>query len=987
MTDYNYVIIGLGSKNFFERRSNMYTPLYVKTDYSLLSSLIKVDDLIENLKKKNITSCAIVDDNLYATMEVYNKFKKNGIKPIIGLDFGEFLLYAKGMEGYYNLVFIETFKNSSSFDIDFLKKYSDDLICICFNDASYNTYKDIFSDIYIGVSNKELEEKYSSYDTVFVNKTLYLESFLYKYLPYVFMIRDGKSISDGINFDYTDNYLFTYEEACSRVSSSSIRNSNVISDMCNISFKRELFMPKYDTLSSSSYLRFLSNKGLSRRCGGNVSKEYQDRLDYELDIILNMHFEDYFLVVYDYIKYAKNSGILVGPGRGSAAGSLVSYSLGITDVDPLKYNLLFERFLNPERITMPDIDTDFPDDKRDDVIRYVKEKYGSYNVAGIITFGTLGGRASVRDVGRVLNIDNRYIDFICKRIPFKGTLKELMHTDREVNVMISNDDKLKLLERIVALVEGNKRHTSVHAAGIVISRVPLYDIVPIKENDGMFLTEYTMDYLEELGLIKMDFLGIKNLSIISNVIEDIEKVMNKKFDFNKIPFDDPKVMDMFSRGDTTGIFQFESAGMRKFLKDLKPRNFSDLCAAIALFRPGPAKNIPSYIKRKNGKEKITYIDDDLKDILCETNGIIIYQEQIMLIARKYAGYSLAEADILRRAMSKKKLDVLKMEEERFIKGAKSLSRDEKKSHELFDHILAFAGYGFNKSHSVSYSIVAYKMAYLKCYFPKEFYANLLSGVIGSVLKTKEYIMEMKKLGIKLLPPDINKSLDNKFSICDDGVRCPLSSIKGVGGIISKYIISNRSTPYKDIYDFLHRTFLKTNNKKVLESLIFSHAFDSFYNMNTLISNMDNILNYVELSNGIDEDILVKPEIEIFDEFSSDELLENEKSVFGFYLTSHRTEKYKLNNSGITDIYDIKDKLGRRVSIIGSVDKVKEITTKKGESMCFLTVSDNTGSVSITLFPSMYKLENNFKKNEILKIIGRVEKRFDEYQIVCDKLER
>ena len=965
----------------------MYTPLYIKTDYSLLSSLIKIDDLIENLKKKNITSCAVVDDNLYGVMELYNKFTKNGIKPIIGLDLKNILLYAKNSNGYYNLVKIESFKNSPSFDISFLEKHSTDLICICFNDSDYKIYKDIFPDIYIGISNKDLEEKYSSYNTVFINKTLYLENYLYKYLPYIFMIRDGKTISDGINFTYTDNHLFTIDEAFSRVSINSLNNTNIISDMCNISFKKELFMPKYNVESSKDYLRTLSNKGLSRRLNGNVSEKYQSRLDYELDIIINMHFEDYFLVVYDYIKYAKTNGILVGPGRGSAAGSLVSYSLGITDVDPLKYDLLFERFLNPERITMPDIDTDFPDDKRDDVINYVKEKYGTYNVAGIITFGTLGGRASVRDVGRVLNIGTKYIDFICKKIPFKGTLKELMHTDREVNVMISNDEKLKLLERIVTLIEGNKRHTSIHAAGIVISYKPLYEVLPIKENEEQILTEYTMDYLEEVGLIKMDFLGIRNLSIITNVIKDIEKVMNKKFDFNKIPFDDPKVMNLFQKGDTTGIFQFESAGMRKFLKDLKPKNFSDLCAAIALFRPGPAKNIPSYIKRKENKEKITYIDDDLKDILKETNGIIIYQEQIMLIARKYAGYSLAEADILRRAMSKKKLDILKMEESRFIKKAKEKEKDEKKSHELFNHILAFAGYGFNKSHSVSYSIIAYKMAYLKYYFPKEFYANLLSGVIGSVEKTKEYITEMKKLGIKLLPPDINKSLDNKYTISENGIICPLSIIKGVGGIISNHIISKRETPYKDIYDFLHKTIEKTNNKKVLESLIYSHSLESFYNINTLINNIDNILNYIDLSNGIDENILVKPEINILNELPNDEILEKEKEIFGFYLTSHKTEKYKLNNPGITDVYDIKEKLGKIVSVIVSIDKIKEISTKKGENMCFLTGSDNTATTSITIFPQMYKEENNFKKGEIIKITGRVEKRFDEYQIVCNKLER
>ena len=746
-------------------------------------------------------------------------------------------------------------------------------------------------------------------------------------------------------------------------------------------------MPKYDVEDSKKFLVNLSRKGLSKRLEGKITKPYLERLNYELDIILKMHFEDYFLVVYDYIKYAKQNGILVGPGRGSAAGSLVSYCLGITDVDPLKYNLLFERFLNPERITMPDIDTDFPDNKRDQVIEYVRDKYGDKNVASIITFGTLGGRASVRDVGRVLNISTKYLDLICKKIPFKGTLKALKHQDREINVLIENDDKLKLLYNIVELIEGNKRHTSIHAAGIVISYESLDEILPLKSGDELNLTEYTMDYLEELGLIKMDFLGIRNLSIIDNIITSVYETLGEKLDFNNIPFDDPKVMELFAKGETTGIFQFESEGMKRFLKDLKPRNFEDLCAAIALFRPGPANNIPSFIRRKEGREEITYIDETLKDILKETNGIIVYQEQIMLIAREYAGYTLAEADILRRAMSKKKYDVLKMEEDRFISKALEKGRDEETAKKLFDLILAFAGYGFNKSHSVSYSIVAYKMAYLKCYYPKHFYASLLSGVVGSEEKTKEYLREVKKLGIKFLPPDINKSLDKEYTISNDKIVFPLSAIRNVGGVISNFIVKQRTEPYKDIYDFLKRTIEKTNNRKVLESLIYAHAFDSFYNINTLISNLDNILNYVELSKDIEEDLLLKPTINEKEELPLEDILEKEKQVFGFYLTSHKTEKYKLNSPDITDIYDIKEKLNKRVVVIVSVEKIKEIITKKNETMCFLTSSDNTGTTVLIVFPDLYKQINNFKKNEILKVHGKIEKRFDEYQIICNEIER
>lgn len=965
----------------------MYSPLFVKTDYSLLSSLIKIDDLIVNLKKKNISSCAVVDNNLYGTMEIVNKFEKAGIKPVIGLDLDKILLYVENEVGYYNLVKIETLKNEDNLSEEILKKYSAGLICVCFDRNTYNKIKDIYKLIYIGVKNKQEEEEYKDLETVFINKTLYLESPLYKYLPYIFMIRDGKTISDGIEFIYQDNHLFTSDEASLRVSSKSLTNTLKIADMCNISFKKELFMPKYNVENSKEFLKNLSLKGLTRRLNGNVSKNYIERLEYELDIILKMHFEDYFLVVYDYIKYAKQNGILVGPGRGSAAGSLVSYCLGITDVDPIKYNLLFERFLNPERITMPDIDTDFPDNRRDEVISYVKEKYGEKNVAGIITFGTLGGRAAVRDIGRVLSIPSKYLDVICKKIPFKGTLKEVKHSDKEINTLIDSDDKLKLLYNIVNLIEGNKRHTSIHAAGIVISYKPLDEVLPIKISEGINLTEYTMDYLEEIGLIKMDFLGIKNLSIIDNIINDIYESTGKKIDFNKIPFDDPKVMKLFSEGDTTGIFQFESEGMKRFLRDLKPSNFTDLCNAIALFRPGPASNIPSFIRRKENKEKIEYLDDTLKPILEDTYGIIVYQEQIMLIAREFAGYTLAEADLLRRAMSKKKYDILKAEEARFIEKSVEKGKKREKAKELFDLILAFAGYGFNKSHSVSYSIVAYKMAYLKCYFPKEFYANLLSSVIGSEEKTKEYLMEVKKLGIKALPPSINKSRNNKFVFEKNAIIFPLSAIRNVGGIISNYIILNRTTPYKDIFDFLKRTFKKTNNKKVLESLIYAHVFDEFYNINTLITNLDNILNYIELAIDMDEDFLVRPDIELKEELPIEELLQKEKEIFGFYLTSHQTEKYKLNTPNITDIYDIKDNLNKRINIIVSVDKVKEIITKKNDVMCFITASDNTGSTVLIVFPDLYKEVNNFKRNEILKIKGKVERRFNEFQIICNEIER
>ena len=971
----------------------MYTPLYIKTDYSLLNSLIKIDDLIKKLKKLNITSCAICDDNLYGTMEFINKMNKNNIKAIIGLDIildnNHILLYAENEIGYHNLVRIENIKNDRELTLNDLITYSNNLVCIVFTSSLFESLKQYFNHIFIGVSQNE-ESNFNSYkdNLVYVSKTLFLEEYEYKYLPYVCMIKSGKTISDGIEFNYQNNYLYNYDDLVNRLSFNTLNNTNKISDLCNIVFTKELYMPKYDVPDSKEYLKNLSLKGLYKRLNGNVTDTYLNRLNYELDIILNMHFEDYFLVVYDYIRYAKQNNILVGPGRGSAAGSLVSYCLGITEVDPIKYNLLFERFLNPERITMPDIDTDFPDTKREQVIDYVKSKYKETNVAGIITFGTLGGRQAVRDVGRVLNIDIKDIDYICKRLNFKESLKELVKRDKEIYKLIDSSDRFKLLYNIVNRIEGNKRHTSIHAAGIVISYKPLYEILPIIKNnsDDLYLTEYTMEYLEDIGLIKMDFLGIKNLSIIDNVINDINKELNLNINFNKIPLDDPKVMSLFYNGDTTGIFQFESDGMRKFLKDLKPKNFNDLCAAIALFRPGPAENIPSYIKRKEGKEKIDYIDDSLYEILKDTYGIIIYQEQIMLIAQKLANYTLGEADILRRAMSKKKYDVLKQEENKFIEQSINNGYSKETSQEVFNLILKFANYGFNKSHSVSYTLVAYKMAYLKYYFPKYFYANLLKGVIGSEIKIKEYTNEIKKLGIKILPPSVNLSYDYKFRVLNEGIMFPIASIRNLGGVISNYIVEGRKDGFIDIFDFVKRTISKINNKKVIESLIYSHSLECFgYNINTLLNNIDSIINYIELTKEIDESIIPKPNIDMYEELDSDIILEKEKELFGMYITSHKTEKYKLNYSNIVDLSNIKENHNKNITIIVNVDRIKETLTKKGDNMAFISGSDNTGTVSITLFPDMYK-STNVKRNDIIKVFGRVERRFDEYQVIANNIE-
>ena len=963
----------------------MYIPLFVKTDNSLLSSLVTVKDLIKKCTELNITSVAICDNNLYGVMDFYHECLKNSIKPIIGLDltFDNFrvLLYAKDNKGYHNLIKLETLKNKASLNLEVFKKYSSNLVgIVLYEDIdTYFEINNILEDIYIG-TNKEMNLPKGA-KGIYVNKTLYLEKSDAKYLPYLLMIRDGKTLADGFNDMEANNYLVTSP----KIDDKYLENTNYVSDICNVTFdNKERYMPKYRD-DSKEYLIKLCMTGLKKRLDNNVNEVYLNRLRYELDVIIKMHFEDYFLVVYDFIKYAKKNDILVGPGRGSAAGSLVAYSLGITEVDPIKYNLLFERFLNPERITMPDIDTDFPDIDRDRVIAYVVDKYGKDKVANIITFGTMGAKQALRDVARVLNISSKDVDFLCKNLGFNDRLSKLME-DKETKNYILNDDRLKKLYDISLKIEDNKRHTSTHAAGIVISYKDIDDVVPVVFDDGINQTEYTMDYLEELGLIKMDFLGIRHLTTIKNIIDEVNSNLHKNISFNTIPLDDPLVFKLFGQGDTSGIFQFESAGMRNFLRELKPSTLEDVFAAIALYRPGPASNIPSYIKRKNKKEKIDYFDPSLENVLKPTYGIIIYQEQIILIASIMAGYSLGEADILRRAMSKKKFDLLEKERDKFITNSVKRGYNEEIATKVFELILKFAGYGFNRSHSVSYSIVSYKMLYLKAHYPKYFYANLLSSNIGSETKTKEYILEMKKLGINVKLPDVNISTNN-YLVLDNDVYLPISTIRNVGLVTANYIISERENgKYKDIFDFLIRTYEKTNNTKIYESLVFSSFFDGFgISKKALIENMDIIFNYVDLCIKLGRDSVDVPNIINMEEYDNDYLLEKEHSLYGFYITSHKTEKYKLNEKNIIDLNMIPNYFGKTINIVTQIDRIKEINTKNNELMAFLTVSDMTGSISVTVFPKTYE-KFHLEKGNIVKITGSVERRYNEYQIVCNTIE-
>ena len=966
-----------------------YVPLYIKTENSLLSSLIKIDELIKFAKSYNYKALSIVDNNMFGVMEFYKKCLQNGIKPIIGLEVkldNNLVLYAKNYNGYKNLLKISTIMSESKVDINILEKYSSDLICVIpFNYRFiYDELNKMFQNVFISYKNKEEYDLINKDISIYMNETLYLQKKDSNYLKYLIAIRDGKKI-DEVNI-LGDNHLLLPEEIKNYDFNS---NNQKILDMCNLKIElHKDLLPIYEcpnNLDAYSYLKELCQDGMRKRFGSSVGKVYIDRLKYELNIINKMGFCNYFLVVYDYVKYAKEHGILVGPGRGSAAGSLVSYLLNITTIDPIKYNLLFERFLNPERVTMPDIDIDFQYDRREEVINYCVNKYGNKKVAGIITFNTLGAKQAIRDIGRVMDINLDKIDALTKLIDSNLSLRE-NYNDSKLKRILKEDSELFNLYKVSLKFEGLKRHTSNHAAGIVMCNENLDEIIPLYKKDGMFLTAYSMDYLEEQGLLKMDLLAIKNLTLIDTVLKDVNK-KNKVISFDDIPFEDSEATNVFTSVNTLGIFQFESTGMMNFLRKFRPSNFQDIVAALALFRPGPINNIDSYIKRKQNKEKIDYFDKSLEKVLKPTYGIIIYQEQIMQIASIMAGFSLGEADILRRAMSKKKEEILLKEKDKFINGSIKRGYSEELARKIYDLILKFAAYGFNKAHSVSYATISYRMAYLKAHYKEDFMKTLLNFELNSVNKTKEYIYECKKEGLNILKPDINKS-DKYYLKEKDGIRYPLTGLKNLGSMIVNNILDERKNgDFKSIYDFIKRTNRKNINKKTLISLIDAGCFDSFdLNHRTMIDGIDLIINYGELIKDLDEEFVLLPELEIKEEYSKHELLKRELDVIGLYISDNPITEYKQKLNNKFNICDVSHWFDKNVDIIGTIDYVKEVETKKQDKMCFIKISDELASIDGVVFPQLYKTLNEIKRDKTVLISGKVEKRFDKYQIIVNNIK-
>lgn len=958
----------------------MQIPLKITTDYSLLKSTICIDDLIAFLKKKDIPTCALVDENLYGVMEFYNKCLKNNIKPIIGLEINlnknHFYLYAKNYKGYQNLLklhSIMTVREISFVDLEIYQKNI--IVVVPFASLSlYQEINKIFEIAYIGYQS-EYEKTHAilkSENIVYVQNIRSLTSADTICLDYLEMINQDCKVSDYTMQNYENNYFHE------NVSLEDVETTKSFAEQIELVIpKNENYIPEYNTeiKDSYAYLENLTQKGLEKRLKGNVEEKYRERLKYELGVIKNMGFVDYILIVYDYVLYAKKNHVFVGPGRGSAAGSLVCYTLGITDIDPLKYNLLFERFLNPERVTMPDIDIDFENTKRSEVIAYIRNRYGENKVASIMTFATLKSKLVLREMARVFSYTEKDFDALIKEISSTKNLRENLENPK-IKQIVEKNKTLQKMYKISLRLEGLKKNISTHAAGVVISKVALDEIIPIIKIGDSISTGITMEYLEELGLLKMDLLAIKNLTIISSILELIEKDTGKRVDLNKIDLNDKSVLDLFAKADTTGIFQFESSGMRSFLSKLRSRNFNDIVASIALYRPGPMDNINTFIKRKDGYENVTYLLPELKPILEETEGIIVYQEQVMQILVKIGSYSYAEADIIRRAMSKKKREVIEKEKEKFVSRAIENGYEKKVSEELYELILKFAGYGFNKSHSVSYALIGYQMAYLKVKFPTYFITNLLNMSIGAEVKTKEYLSEAKAHNLEIVHPSINKS-EELYKIESNKLILPLSIIKGLSSISIESILEERKKgAFLDFVDFVKRTIHKNVNERILEILIHAGVMDAFGNMTTLKENLPTVLNYAELASDVDSPLLLKPILKEYEEQELQNKLELES--YGFYITNHPASIYQ--SDAIMKLKNIENFFDKYVRCVVLIESIRKTKTKTGEEMAFIEASDETGISTFVVFARQIRLIDDLKPKQIAEIQGRVTKRYDKYQI-------
>ncbi len=1047
-----------------------FAHLHVHTEYSLLDGFSRVKKLIKRAKELNMSSIAITDHGcMFGVIDFYKTAIKEGIKPIIGCEVytaarglrdkdpnydkyqGHLVLLAKNMEGYKNLIkivstsYVEGFYYKPRVDMEELKKHNKGIIALsaclagdvarALMNRNYEKakqfaidYRDIFGEenFFLEIQDHNLPEqkevnsglvklsKETGIPLVATNDVHYVNKEDSKIHDVLMCIQMGKTLNDPnrMRFGSDEFYLKSREEMeeLFPYALEAIDNTMKIADMCNVEFDfNTIHLPKYDVpegYTPETYLRELCFNGLKERYD-NPSDEILERLNYELDVIEKMGYVEYFLIVWDFINFSKENNIIVGPGRGSAAGSIVAYTLKITDIDPIKYSLLFERFLNPERISMPDIDIDFCYERREEVIDYVKRKYGDDHVAQIITFGTMGAKAAIRDVGRVLDIGYNKVDKVAKEIPFAlgMTIDKALDTNPNLKELYDQDPETKEIINISKQIEGMLRHASTHAAGVVISKNPVDEYVPLYKHQDAITTQFTMTTLEELGLLKMDFLGLRTLTVIRDTLDLIEKnrvIKNytEKIDFSKMDYDDPKVYEMLSSGNTLGVFQLESAGMRSFMKQLRPDNFEDIVAGISLFRPGPMDSIPAYIKNKSNPKDVTYLHEKLKPIMEVTYGCLVYQEQVMQVVRDLGGYSYGRSDLVRRAMSKKKMDVMEEERQYFIHGkfdedgnleiAGCIRNgvEEEIANKIFDDMIDFARYAFNKSHAAAYGVLAYETAYLKTYYPVEFMAALITSVMGNTDKVVEYIRECKALEIDVLPPDINKSF-SKFSVEGDHIRFGLAAVKNVGVNIINNIIDERESNglFVDLVDLVKRLDQKDTNKRVIESLIKCGAFDNISeNRASLMAGYESLLESVSM----DRKKNVQGQISLFDAFGDNEedsdfqqiyslpkrqeyeereRLNLEKEVLGMYVSGHPLsqfekelqEKTSMDNGKLNSLKEEEEsylQMNETDVIMGGMIVTKTIkTTKRNEIMAFIELEDLYGAIEIVVFPQLLQKYN------------------------------
>ena len=1051
-----------------ETLKGSFVHLHVHTEYSLLDGASRIPELIRRTKELGMDAIAITDHGaMYGVIDFYKEAKKQGVKPVIGCEvylapgarqeraevngvrYYHLILLAENNAGYRNLVKLVSLANIEGMyyrpriDKEILRKYHEGLICLSacvageipravlqdnpeHADELVREYLDIFGreNFFIEIQNHQLPEERKAnlglielartygIGLVVTNDSHYVNREDSEFHEILLCLQTGKTMDDKdrMQFNNDDYYLKSPEEMRQLFPEleEAYENTVRIAERCQVEFEfGHLQLPYYPIPESYAddmdYLRALCEKRLESRYE-TVTDEITQRLAYELDIIRKMGYGSYFLIVWDFIRYAKETGIAVGPGRGSAAGSIVAYLLGITDLDPLKYDLLFERFLNPERVSMPDIDIDFCYIRREEVIDYVKRRYGEDHVAQIATFGTMAAKGAIRDVGRVLNMPYAEVSRIAKLVPnaLKMTLDKALKESQDFRSAYQESMEVRRLVDLARKIEGLPRHSSTHAAGVVIAKHPLTDYVPVQLSDGTLVTQYDKDHVEELGLLKMDFLGLRTLTVITDAIENIRQNRKEEIDISRIPLVDQKTSEMLCAGKTGAVFQMESDGMTNLVKDLQPEGFTDLIPTVALYRPGPLGSgmVDDFIAGRHGKKQVTYMHPLLEPILKETFGVVLYQEQVMQIVQVLAGFTLGQADLLRRAMGKKKAEILMAQKENFLQGCARNGIDGKLANTIFDLLTHFADYGFNKSHSAAYAYVAWQTAWLKAHYPQEFMAAMLSSVADSD-KVSVYIELSHRMGIPILPPDINASSSN-FSVDGSAIRFGLAAVRNVGEAVIEVIVKNREEQgdFSSLTDFCKRVNMRSLNRRSIESLIKCGAFDSTgARRSQLLAVLDQavaegVRSQRESASGqlglfAEEAVAASVELRLPDipEASSKEILAWEKEITGFYITGHPLDAYAEKIEGLTSIAKLKDgtaKDRKLTRIAGIIVEAKRITTKKGDTMCFLTVEDFTDRMEVTVFPRLFYQNVNLLLPDVPIVLqGRVDLTDDEPKLLAE----